>query len=96
MKWSCLIGECYQETPPWGRREATRQSFTWPAPGTPRDPGASFDEPARGPEVPPADFLLLVLDPDEVDRLELDGNPQNRWTYRLGDDGGWTASEINP
>ena len=79
-----------------GLSDATRQSFTWPAPGAPRDPETSFGASALGPEVPAPDFLLLVLEPDEVDHLELDGNPQNRWAYRRGDDGGWTAVEINP
>ena len=41
-------------------------------------------------------FGLIVLDPIEVDHLELDGNPQNRWIYRRGDAGQRTGSEVNP
>lgn len=76
--------------------DATRQSFTWPTPGEPRDPGVPFVEDVPDPEVPPHTFGLVVLDPVEVDHLELDGNPQNRWTYRRGDDGLWTGREVNP
>ena len=76
--------------------EATRQSFTWPVPGEPRDPAAAFAEAEPDPETPPATFGLIVLDPIEVDHLELDGNPQNRWAYRRDDDGQWVGWEINP
>jgi pyridoxamine 5'-phosphate oxidase len=76
--------------------EATRQSFTWPTPGEPRDPGVPFVETPTDPESPPPTFGLIVLDPVEVDHLELDGSPQNRWIYRRDDEGRWTAQEINP
>lgn len=76
--------------------DATRQSFTWPAPGEPRDPEVPFAETQPDPEVPPATFGLIVLDPIEVDHLELDGTPQNRWAYRRDGDGQWTGREINP
>lgn len=91
------------ETIRQARREAwraladpTRRSFTWPAPGEPRDPAVPFAEAVPDPEVPPASFGLIVLDPIEVDHLELDGSPQNRWAYRRDDDGQWTGREINP
>jgi pyridoxamine 5'-phosphate oxidase len=76
--------------------DATRRSFTWPAPGEPRDRGVPFTEEVPDPETPPSSFALLVLDPIEVDHLELDGSPQNRWAYRRDDDGQWTGREINP
>ena len=76
--------------------DATRQSFTWPAPGEPRDPQVPFVEEMPDPEVPPSCFGLILLDPIEVDHLELDGNPQNRWAYRRDDAGQWTGREINP
>ena len=76
--------------------DATRQSFTWPTPGEPRDPEVPFVEEVPDPEVPPPTFGLIVLDPVEVDHLELDGNPQNRWTYRRDVDGRWAGREVNP
>jgi pyridoxamine 5'-phosphate oxidase len=76
--------------------DATRHSFTWPAPGAPRDPGVPFVETPTDPQSPPSTFGLIVLDPVVVDHLELDGSPQNRWSYRRDQVGQWTAHEINP
>jgi hypothetical protein len=76
--------------------DATRQSFTWPAPGEPRDLGLPFVEEVPDPGAPPPSFGLIVLDPVEVDHLELDGNPQNRWIYRRDEAGRWAGREINP
>jgi PPOX class probable FMN-dependent enzyme len=76
--------------------DATRQSFTWPMPGAPRDPAVPFVAATPDPEAPPADFGLIVLEPVEVDHLELDGNPQNRWIFRRDADGRWTGREVNP
>ena len=64
--------------------------------GEPRDPNVPFVETTTDPESPPPTFGLIVLDPAEVDHLELDGSPQNRWTYRRDEGGRWTAQEINP
>jgi PPOX class probable FMN-dependent enzyme len=76
--------------------DATRQSYSWPTPGEPRDPEVPFVEATPDPEIPPPSFGLIVLDPIEVDHLELDGSPQNRWIYRRDDDGRWTGREVNP
>jgi pyridoxamine 5'-phosphate oxidase len=76
--------------------DATRQNFTWPDPGQPRNPGAPFVEATPDPEKPLPSFGLIVLDPIEVDHLELDGSPQNRWIYRRDDSGRWTGIEVNP
>jgi pyridoxamine 5'-phosphate oxidase len=77
--------------------EAVRVSFTWPEPGAPRDDGGvRFPAVHPDPETPPAHFCLLVLDPHEVDLLEINGNPQNRWIYRRNETGRWQGSEVNP
>jgi pyridoxamine 5'-phosphate oxidase len=76
--------------------EAVRMSFTWPTPGAPRDGGVRFPSAHPDPETPPAHFCLLVLDPHEVDLLEINGNPQNRWIYRRDETGRWQGSEVNP
>ena len=55
-----------------------------------------FVEVTPDPDEPPADFGLIVLEPVEVDHLELDGNPQNRWSYRRDESGQWAGREINP
>jgi PPOX class probable FMN-dependent enzyme len=76
--------------------ESTRQSFAWPTPGALRDPNARFlgEPPDR--ESPLPSFCLLVLNPLELEHLELDGNPQNRWIYRRDDHGQWSGHEVNP
>jgi pyridoxamine 5'-phosphate oxidase len=76
--------------------DATRQSFTWPEPARPREPAIPFVATPTDPDAPLATFGLIVLDPVEVDHLELDGNPQNRWAYRRIDDDRWSGLEINP
>jgi pyridoxamine 5'-phosphate oxidase len=41
-------------------------------------------------------FGLIVLDPLDVDFLELNGTPQNRWEYRRDEEGRWSGIEVNP
>lgn len=79
-----------------GLADPTRRSFTWPEPGSPRDSALPFIESEADPEDPPANFGLVVLHPVEVDHLELDGNPQNRWTYHLDESGRWHGREVHP
>jgi PPOX class probable FMN-dependent enzyme len=76
--------------------EPTRLGFAWPAPGQPRLPGAPFPTQHPDPEQPLPHFCLLVLEPMEVDYLEINGNPQNRWTFHRGAAGLWSGGEINP
>jgi pyridoxamine 5'-phosphate oxidase len=76
--------------------EATRQSFTWPTPGERREPSVPFVEVTPDPDEPLSEFGLVVLEPVEVDHLELDGNPQNRWSYRRDETGEWAGHEVNP
>jgi PPOX class probable FMN-dependent enzyme len=72
--------------------------FAW---AHPREPRIDF------PEVTPPDsntplpnFCLLLLEPVEVDRLELRGTPQNRWLYlrntERDTEGNWQEQEVNP
>jgi PPOX class probable FMN-dependent enzyme len=82
---------CWRELPP-----AARVSFNWPTPGLPRQPRAHFSNEHPDPEEPLPDFCLALLDPEEVDMLEINGNPQNRWEYKRDDQGRWTGAEVNP
>jgi PPOX class probable FMN-dependent enzyme len=75
---------------------ATRQTFSWPEPGRPRDVLTPFPTRHPDPESPLSHFCLIVLDPAEVDHLELNGSPQNRWEYRRDGDGRWSGIEVNP
>jgi pyridoxamine 5'-phosphate oxidase len=83
--------ECWKELP-----EPTRLSFTWPPPGEPRDSSVPFPTEHPDPETPLRHFGLLVLDPETVDFLEINGHPQNRWQYERDVTGRWSGREVNP
>ncbi|MBD2528797.1 pyridoxamine 5'-phosphate oxidase family protein [Nostoc flagelliforme FACHB-838] len=77
--------------------DAARLQFAWPYPGKPRIQELSAFEPAApDPVEPAANFCLLLLDPMQVDHLELRGEPQNRWLYCRNDQQEWSNEAINP
>ncbi|MBE9050414.1 pyridoxamine 5'-phosphate oxidase family protein [Nostocales cyanobacterium LEGE 11386] len=76
--------------------DAARLQFAWPHPGKPRvDESAAFKPPPPNPTQPVPNFCLLLLDPVQVDHLELRGEPQNRRIYSR-DEQQWSIQEINP
>jgi PPOX class probable FMN-dependent enzyme len=77
--------------------DAARLQFAWPHPGEPRvkDNGA-FSPPSPDPKQPPANFCLLLLDPVQVEHLELRGEPQNRWLYQKNSSHDWLKQAVNP
>jgi len=77
--------------------DAARVQFAWPHPGETRaeDAGA-FSPPPPDAVSPLPNFCLLLLDPVQVDRLELRGEPQNRWLYRRDSSQSWSTLAINP
>lgn len=77
--------------------EAARLQFAWPHPGKPRDAAPeAFTPPAPDPLQPVSNFCLLLLDPVQVDHLELRGEPQNRSIYQLDEHQQWFCQEVNP
>ncbi|MBH8571594.1 pyridoxamine 5'-phosphate oxidase family protein [Nostocaceae cyanobacterium CENA369] len=77
--------------------DAGRIQFAWPHPGKPRvEAPAAFAPPAPNPMEPAPNFCLLLLDPIQVDHLELRGEPQNRWLYSRDNNQEWSSQEINP
>ncbi|MEH2289432.1 Npun_F5749 family FMN-dependent PPOX-type flavoprotein [Nostoc sp.] len=77
--------------------DAARLQFAWPHPGKPRIQEAeAFEPPAPDSVEPVANFCLLLLDPVQVDHLELRGEPQNRWLYHRDDQQEWSSQAINP
>jgi PPOX class probable FMN-dependent enzyme len=76
--------------------DPTRVSYIWPAPGAPRIHAVPFPTEHPNPAEPVAEFCVLVLDPQAVDYLEINGNPQNRWQYQRDENGRWSGTEINP
>lgn len=75
--------------------DATRATFYWPAPGTPRneDP-AAFPREVGAAVSPPASLEVLVLSPDWVELLDLKPHPheRRRWVAT----GGWRCHRLNP
>ncbi|WP_103125485.1 Npun_F5749 family FMN-dependent PPOX-type flavoprotein [Nostoc cycadae] len=77
--------------------DAARLQFAWPHPGKPRDTApAAFTPPAPDSLQPVSNFCLLLLDPAQVDHLELRGEPQNRSIYQLDENQEWGCEEVNP
>ncbi|WP_111655801.1 pyridoxamine 5'-phosphate oxidase family protein [Isoalcanivorax indicus] len=78
----------------WERlSEASRQTFTRPAPGHSLGQASAFTHPA--PTAPPDCFGLLVLQPFRVDYLDLAASPHERqlYEYRAGE---WHQRPLNP
>ncbi|MEH2123877.1 Npun_F5749 family FMN-dependent PPOX-type flavoprotein [Nostoc sp.] len=77
--------------------DAARLQFAWPHPGKLRvENPEAFAPPAPDPVKPVANFCLLLLDPVQVDHLELRGEPQNRWLYHRNHQQEWSSEAINP
>ena len=75
--------------------DAARLQFAWPHPGKDKEDQAAFNPPPPDPQKPIPNFCLLLLEPTQVDHLELRGEPQNRYLYRL-DDQEWSMQAVNP
>lgn len=77
--------------------DAARGQFFWPDPGQPRAEAALFDPPSPDSLQPPPNFCLLLLNPTQVDHLELRGEPQNRCLYQYQPTTAeWTTESVNP
>jgi pyridoxamine 5'-phosphate oxidase len=75
--------------------DAARLQFAWAQSGKPRDPADTFQPAAPDANTPLTNFCLLLLDPLQVDHLELRGDPQNRWLYRYIE-ADWQVEAVNP
>ncbi|MEC4813007.1 MAG: pyridoxamine 5'-phosphate oxidase family protein [Scytonema sp. PMC 1069.18] len=73
-----------------------RIQFAWPHPGKPRANQEAFSPPSPDPAHPLPTFCLLLLDPVEVDHLELRGEPQNRRLYVRDEFDAWSIIDVNP
>jgi PPOX class probable FMN-dependent enzyme len=61
--------------------DAARIQFAWSHPGQPRAADDDFSPPPPDSQQPLSQFRLLLLEPTQVDHLELRGDPQNRYRY---------------
>ncbi|MGK7876752.1 MAG: Npun_F5749 family FMN-dependent PPOX-type flavoprotein [Xenococcaceae cyanobacterium] len=77
--------------------DSARLQFTWPAPGQPKTENIeAFSSPPTAANKPLPNFCLLLLNPEQVDHLDLRGEPQNRWLYNLDDSQTWFTQQVNP
>ena len=78
----------------WGwLPEPSKRSFTWPESGSPRADASAFE--GKAPAEPPPNFLMLVLDPVQVEHLDLREQPHARMRY-VRDGDRWSIKAINP
>lgn len=75
--------------------DKSRQQFSWPQPGEPRVT-EGYEVTELDEQSPLKTFAVLVFEPDEVDHLELRGDPQNRYRYWHQGDGTWQFLAVNP
>jgi PPOX class probable FMN-dependent enzyme len=76
--------------------DSARVQFAWAHPGQLRAEASAFSPPIPDSIEPLPHFCLLLLDPTQVDHLELRGDPQNRYRYIQNDRNEWVSEEINP
>ena len=73
-----------------------RSQFAWASPKQPK--AAPLEQTTPNPLDPLPTFCLLLLEPTQVDHLELRGDPQNRYLYSKEEDQleNWSKTEVNP
>lgn len=76
--------------------DAARLQFAWAHPGKPRSEDDSFSPPLPDPASPSPNFCLLLIEPEQVDHLELRGDPQNRYLYWRDQNQEWFSQSVNP
>ncbi|MDX2240127.1 MAG: pyridoxamine 5'-phosphate oxidase family protein [Leptolyngbyaceae cyanobacterium bins.302] len=75
--------------------DAARTQFAWAHPGKSRDENG-FNPAPPDPSIPLPHFCLLLLNPTQVDHLELRGDPQNRYIYQFQPTNNWQMQVVNP
>lgn len=76
--------------------EGAQSQFAWPHPGQPRIMSEEASQESIALTTPVEEFCLLLLTPQEVDHLELKGQPHHRCSYVLEADDTWTQQMLNP
>ena len=74
--------------------DAARALFFWPPPGEPRAEGDAYPPAVDADRPAPDTFEVLVLSPDQVERLDLKPQPHGRRRWRRRDD--WRGADVNP
>lgn len=76
--------------------DAAREQFAWLDPGKPLLDNSALLALDPDPQIPLANFALLLLIPYKIDHLQLRGEKQQRCFYRLQTDNTWAIEPINP
>lgn len=76
--------------------DSGKKQFFWATPVQPLEDNQPHLEINISGIEPPANFCLLLLNPEKVDHLELKGEPQNRYLYLLDCDQIWFLKQVNP
>jgi PPOX class probable FMN-dependent enzyme len=76
--------------------DSGRSQFYWPDPAAPKAEAEAFKPLSQYPEDPPDTFCVLLLQPQQVDHLQLKGTPQSRCLYSYDPQEGWLTEAINP
>jgi pyridoxamine 5'-phosphate oxidase len=71
-----------------------RALWGWPEPGAPFDASAAFPAEFADDMPLPDHFQLLRIALEQVELLELGGQPHQRRRWRI--DGGWIEERLNP
>jgi PPOX class probable FMN-dependent enzyme len=77
--------------------DTAKVQFYWPEPKQVRDGYHQNEfELSDLSATPPENFVVLSLGVENVDQLNLNGNPQNRYLYQNMECGSWSRDEVNP
>lgn len=76
--------------------EGARSQFAWPHPGQPKSESEEVSQESIASTTLLEEFCLLLLLPQEVDHLELKGQPHQRCSYTLEADDTWKRKMLNP
>jgi pyridoxamine 5'-phosphate oxidase len=79
-----------------GLSAAARIQFAWAHPSQPRATNEVFYPPVPDATEPLLNFQMLILEPEQVDHLELRGDPQNRCRYVQNGNRQWSVQDVNP
>ncbi len=75
--------------------DAGKKQFLWGTPGAPKDDSTALHVQGNVNEVP-EHFCVILLTINNVDYLNLRGNPQHRVLHQRDDDGRWISQPLIP
>ena len=76
--------------------DSARVQFAWPHPKVSQADSEAFSPEPPDTQTPPNTFTLLLLTVQNVDHLELRGDPQSRHLYTKDDSDLWQTALVNP